>query len=377
MKNKLFLSIVSVVLAAAPLTAIGAKIEAGNNYHLEPGSTVDDNLYAASDNLSILGTVNGDLLVAGGNINISGPVAGDVAAAGGTININSNIAGDARVAGGNIVVFNSISGELMAAAGQIDVMSGSSISKDIMIAGGSVSYAGKAGQNLDIKGDTVYVNGTVEKNLSIRAREIKIGPKASIQGDFDYYSPGTAVIEQGADIKGATNFHKIDAPVKMEPDKKAMAGFIGFFWALRSLAVFIAALVMFYFFKLNPATKEAVSGFWKEALKGFAILFIVPIAIMFCFMSGIGALLGVIIALFYAALIIVSSVTAVLLFAQLAVKYIFKKENHELNWWIIALSVLTLAIISAIPFLGWTASFIIFLSAFGSTTNYVYKKIKE
>ena len=58
-------------------------------------------------------------------------------------------------------------------------------------------------------------------------------------------------------------------------------------------------------------------------------------------------------------------------------KYIFKKEEYELNWWIIVLGVFVFGLIMLIPFIGWLFKFIVFLATFGSLSAYIVSKFKD
>jgi cytoskeletal protein CcmA (bactofilin family) len=344
-----------------PFVASGATFKTGQSYYLESGVVINDNLYAVGGNININGSISGDLLAAGGNVMLSGEVLGDIAAAGGTLNIIGKVEGDARLVGGNINISNSVGGDLIIAGGQISVMPGSIVGKDVDVAGGAV-----------------YINGIVSGNLRIAAREIKIGSNAIIKGTFDYYSEYPVTLEQGAVVQGATTFHKVNVPTKTPVSKGSIFGLISITWLIKSIMIFVAALVMLYFFKnqVKAIVEKSVLGFWKEALRGFIILIVLPIAVILSFISVIGSFLGFIAAPFYGALLIASSVISVLLFAKLLLKHLFKKDNYELNWWVVAVAVLVLGLVALIPFVGWIFVLIIFISALGSTADFVWKKLR-
>jgi len=383
MIKKIVLVFALAVLVTAPACAFGATVKGGEIYSLRPGDIINDNLYAAGGSVNIAGTTNGDLIIAGGNLIVSGPVSGDVAAAGGTISITSNIAGDVRIAGGNIVISSPVAGDLIAAGGQISVAPGSIIGKDVQIAGGNISYEGQTNGSLDIKGETVYIDGTVAKDAVIRAQNIKLGPNAKIQGKLDYYSNNQIALETGASVKGETNFHKVS--LANDNTEKGVKGFkIAFFSFLTIIAILkfvagiAAALILFYFFKpqTSAVLESSILKFWPEALRGFIVLVAVPVAVILSFITIIGSALGVIALLFYMAMIAIASIVTVLLFAKLCIKYLFHKENYELNWWVIVISSLALAVVSLIPVVGWIVGFVIFLSALGSTSKFIYSKIR-
>ncbi len=381
MVKKIFLGIFAGVLVLAPVLAFGATFKTGESYYLEPGTVIADNFYTAGGSISVAGEVEGDLFAAGGNVMVSGPVSGDLAAAGGMINITSNIEGDVRVAGGNVVIMSSVGGELIAVGGQISIMPGSIVAQDAKIAGGNINFAGKVTEKLVLKGDTVYINGEVGGDLSVEAGKIKLGPKALIKGNFDYSSFKEAEFEQGSEIKGLTSFSKTELQVKKVEEKGLFLGFVSFVsfaWIIKSLMIIVAALILMYLFRVftKSVVSQGVLSFWKEALRGFVVLVVVPVAIILCLITFVGVFVGIILALFYALLMIISSVVSVLIFTQLVARHVFKKKDYELNWWTVILGTLVLGLISIIPFVGWVFTFIIFLSAFGSSSNAFYKKLR-
>ncbi len=379
MKKILFLSALFAALVVVPISAFGATFKIGQNYYLNSGSVINDNLYAVGSNVSIAGIINGDLFTAGSNVLISGSVNADLAAAGGALNINGNVAGDMRLLAGNVNITNSAGGELLVVAGQVNIMSGSVIGKDVKIIGSIVNYSGNAGGGIDIKGNKVYINGAVGKDLSVKAREITLGPGALIKGNFDYYSPKEVVVEQGATVRGAVNFHKTEMPAKRPILAGIIFGVFTLALLIKTLMFITASLAVFYLARahIKSIVKEASSNFWKEALRGFVLFVVAPVAIIICFITIIGITLGMIALFTYLALITITAVIAVLLFAQLALKHVFKKENYELNWWIVILAVLALGLIALIPIVGWLFIFIIFLAALGSLAKYVYARSRS
>jgi len=283
-----------------------------------------------------------------------------------------------RLLGGNINITSSVGGELVAVGGQVDVMSGSVVNGDVTIAGGNINYSGSAGKGVVIKArNKVYVNGIIEKDLLITAREITLGSGALIKGNFDYYSPKEAAIELGTTIRGAVNFHKTEIPAK----KPIIAGFIfGIFTLVlivKTLMFITASLIALYFAgnHVKAIVKNASSNFWKEAGRGFIILFIAPVAVIISFATIIGITLGLIALFIYLAFIFVAAVIAGLLFAQLALEYVFKKENYELNWWVVILAVVALGVINLIPIVGWLFTLVLVFAALGSSASYIYKKL--
>jgi len=380
MKKILFLSALFAVLVVVPITACGATIKFGQSYYFDPGSAINDNLYAAGSNVSIAGIINGDLFIAGSNALISGPVYADLAAIAGGLNVSGKVGGDMRLLGGNINITSSAGGELIAVGGQVNVMSGSVVNGEVRIAGGNVNYSGSAGKGVFIKAkNKVYINGIIEKDLSVTAQEITFGSGALIKGNFDYYSQKEATIESGATIRGAVNFHKTEMPARKLTGMGFILGIFTLALIVKTLMFITASLIALYFAgnQVKSIVKEASANFWKEAGRGFVILFVAPVAIIISFATIIGITLGLIALFVYLAFVFVAAVIAGLLFAQLVLKYVFKKENYELNWWVIILAVSALGLVTFIPIVGWLFTLVLVFAALGSSANYIYKKLKE
>lgn len=376
-KKTIFLAIVAT-LVIMPVLVLGATFKTGESYFMDSGSIINDNLYVAGGMVGVAGTVNGDVMAVGGNVSVSGSVAGDVAVAGGNLNVSANVSGDIRAAGGSVVISNTAGGDLIVAGGQVSVLPGTTFGKDVKIAGGTVTFSGNANKSLNIKAGTVYINGLVAGDLVVTAEDVRLGPNASISGNFDYSSRKNAVLEQGAVVAGKTNFTKIDEFVKNKDVSKTLfLGFIGMAWIVKTMMLLVACLVIFYFFKLQTkdVLNRSVSTFWKEVLRGFIVLIALPIAVILSFMTVVGMFVGLIALFFYIVFVILASVISILLFAKLCLKYLFKKADYELNWWVIIIFGFVFGLITMIPFVGWIFTFIIFLASLGSTSAVVYNRL--
>ncbi len=98
----LTLAFASPVLAQGP---DGAKVIFGENFTLEEGKTLNDDLIVFGGNVTLKegSEVGGDIVAFGGNITIDGAVKGDVGAIGGNVNVNetAEVNGDIGMLGGH------------------------------------------------------------------------------------------------------------------------------------------------------------------------------------------------------------------------------------------------------------------------------------
>ena len=82
-------------------------------------ASITDDLYTASDHVTIDKAVRGDLIAAGGQAEIKAPISQDLALVGGKIDVEAEIGDDARLAGGDVEVNSTVKGDLLVGGGNI------------------------------------------------------------------------------------------------------------------------------------------------------------------------------------------------------------------------------------------------------------------
>jgi hypothetical protein len=136
------------MLSAAALaqeTELGGKLRSGQEIVVPAGETVDDDLYASAGTVRIDGRVDGDLIATGGQVTVAGTVTGDVLAAAGSTTISGEVGGDVRVATGQTRVQGQIGEDLLVAAGQASLDSGARVGRDLIFAVGRMTMDGTVG----------------------------------------------------------------------------------------------------------------------------------------------------------------------------------------------------------------------------------------
>jgi len=364
---------------------------AASNYTLGGNEVSEKNLYAAGNSVNIFGKVNGDLAAAAGNIFISGEVLKDAAICGGTVDFRGKTGEDLRTTGGNLIINGKIGGELIAMGGSINVLSDSDIKGDVFIAGGSIIIEGNIGGDLTVFGGSVQINGGVSGDVNIKAAEsLTFGEKMMIEGKLDYSAQKEAVIPSGAKIKGEVNFKRIEPKISSEKGiqgktkgkKIGMAGIFGvfsFLWFAKLFMILVSAFVIYFALskRIQKIVNQAISRFWTEALRGFVVMIVFPVAIIISFVSVIGAILGFAGLCFYAFFILLASALSAIVAGSFISKYIFKTSSYEVNWKTIVVGVLITQVVRVIPFVGWLISLAFFLVAFGVLLNYLYQSFRK
>jgi cytoskeletal protein CcmA (bactofilin family) len=157
--------------AAAQQTELGGKVRSGREVTIPAGQTVRGDLVASGGTVRIDGRVDGDLVATGGQVTVAGTVTGDLLAAAGSTTISGQIEGDARVAAGQARVQRQgrVGEDLLIAAGQATVASGSRIGGDLIFATGRMQMEGAVtGSVLGTRGNYTEggsIGGTERVNL--------------------------------------------------------------------------------------------------------------------------------------------------------------------------------------------------------------------
>jgi cytoskeletal protein CcmA (bactofilin family) len=373
MKKIFFILVLAILII--PLGA-WAAIRQDQNFSLGKNDVLNKNLYAGGGNVNILGEAKQDLIVGGGTIIMSGIVGQDLAAAGGNLMIDGIVGDDARVAGGNLSVGGKIGGELLAAGGQISLSSDLEVKGSTSLAGGNLLIDGTLAGDLAAYGGSVRIDGKIAGNVKVEtSQKLIIGSQAVISGNLDYKAPEKLTIEDGAKINGKVTFNEIQA----QKAQKGLWGIWGIAW-LVGLTIFLtAALVVYFLFrkKLEEAVSYTLANFGKETLRGFIILVVLPIAAIVAFVTVIGALLGGAGLLLYILMGVFTSIFAPMVFGTLIFRLILKKPDFVGDWRSVVTGVVILRIIHVIPYVGWIFWFIIFLAAFGTLFNYLYRHFRK
>lgn len=373
--NKKVLKVIFLSVLLMPVFVFGATIKGEESLLIDSSVLIDGNFYAGGADVSITANTPKDSYIGGGTVSISGGTGEDLTVAGGTIFSIGNVTGDFRAIGGNIMVSSEVGGEMFIAGGNISVTSESIIKNNVDIYGGNINYSGNTLKDLFITGEKVYLNGNIKGNVKINSKELSLGPKTLIEGNLNYFSKEEINFADGAMVKGETILDEVKAE-EVEDDNATFC-FISCSVLLELLSMILIVLVLFYAF--SSQTKKVIeiakSDFWKQALRGFTILVVVPIFAIICFITMIGWLFGLISLLLYLILIMLALFVSPIVFARVVLDVI-KKKDWEISWWIIILSILVLGLVSLIPIIGWILPFILILSSLGSVSVFFSEKLR-
>lgn len=280
--------------------------------------------------------VNEDLYAAAGDVVIDAPIVGDVYLAGASVLVRSTIEEDLFIGGGRVRVAGEVKGDLRIGGGEVVIQG--PVAGDVIVIGGNVEITREA----SVGGDLVAAVG-----------QLTIDPAPNIiQGSIVRYQP----------------------PAREGRGWGAARGSIA--WLLSSL---IMTLLLGYGL---PAKSAALAKQWRaqfgmNVLIGLLFFLAVPLGSVVLLMTVIGIPLAAIALALYALLLYVGKLVATLAVGFWIQSLWTKQDGLEPIWASATLGVLLLALLGAVPLVGWILVCLIFLAGLGALVRYDWNLVKN
>lgn len=332
--------------AAARVEAQG--VEVGDVLTIASGEVREGDLYAAGEAVRVDGRLNGDLVAGARRIVVDGQVEGDVFAAGNTIDLRGPIGDSTRIAGQLLTVDTTIDGDLLAGGEELHLTESASVAGGLTAAASLVEIDGTVGNGARVAAGEIIVRGTLNGNVNVIADRLDLAPGARITGDLDYRARTPLSPEAAAQVEGAVRYEE---PVE-DPDDGG-AGFGIAFWFWQFLAALLTGIVAVA--ALRGVVERLVASIAEEttlgALLGFTAFLLIPVAAVIAIVTLVGLPIGVAaVLLFSLALYAAKLPIAVWIGGRLLG---LAGRPGASPYAAMAIGVLLLYLLFAIPFVGW------------------------
>lgn len=351
------------VLFLTPMTAGAAIIKTGDQPSTAASERLTDDVYLAGGNVNSAGAITGDLIAVGGTVVVSGAVSQDLMVGGGNVTVLGAVGDDVRVGGGTVVLNGRIAGDLIVGGGQVTV-AGPGIGGDVLGGVGMVRIDAPVAGDVTLGGGEVYINAPIQGSVKFTGEKLTLGASAVISGSLTYKSPKEVIIEDGASVRGETVYTPMESKAG---GKKAVAGILSLIFLGKMIAVLACALVVGLIF--NRYAREVVANAGEQPLlelgRGFLALVAVPVASIILLVTVLGIPLGLFGLAAFVGMMILTSIVAPIVLGSVAYRY-FTKRDYEVTWLTILIGVVAYSILGLIPFVGWIATFAVFLITLGS-----------
>lgn len=372
MKRLGFLAASSVLVVTVGLGLAMAASISGETVTIN--QPVLEDLYIAGNTLDVEASVAGDLVAAGRDLVVGAEVQGDVLAAGETIRLNAPIADDVRMAGRSLMINDAVGGHLVATGETILLGPDASVADWAWLAGRELELEGSIGPGSRLAGRTVTLSGEVSGDLTVYAMQLILTPTARIGGDLNVHTSNAPQIDSEVQIAGELS---VQTDIESEPAFEWQPGF-GLFGALLAIVTAVVLYLLFPVYMVAGADRVKTTPF--KSL-GLGILFLIgtPLTIALLFVTGVGAVLGLVMLAVYLLMLLVGTVTGSVFLASLGLRLAGKEENagRVLSAAAVALAAVLVQLVQWVPIGGAIFTLLLFLAGLGAAVLAAWKNYRE
>lgn len=277
--------VILVATVSLSPSARAAEIGRGHpNYTLPAGQVVHTDLIVTAASTEVNGEVDGDLIVFSQNITVNGHVTGDVLAFGQDVIVGGTVDGNVRSFAQSLVLNGSVAKNVMALGRNIDMNSKANVLGTMTLAGANGSLGGPINGDLLAFAGVLEIDGSLSKNANIRAGRLILGPGSSVAGRIQYEGQRPPQISPGAKLANPIEIHL------MHPRRSRFVS-QGYYWSrvLSWAASFLFGIVMWllaprWFLRAENATKSVGLSIGV----GLLFLIVTPIAAILVCITIVG-----------------------------------------------------------------------------------------
>jgi len=372
---------VLAILVPCIFLALGQAVRADERAASVQGEFLDKeqggNVYLGGYGLRPVGPVAGDLYAAGCPISVDRPVGKDVVVAGCDINVTGEVGDDLRAAGGQVTLDGKVSGEAIVAGGKIVLTSGSVVAGRALLLGGEVAVDGKIGKDLKIYAGKITIQGEVEGDTRVMAREIEMRPGAKIKGNLSYASRDEIKMDPTAQVIGKIT--REPTPKGWREERRWEPRHYGF-RVVRLLGLIAAGALMLLLF---PAFTQAAqlnvgTAAWKSLGLGTAVVFAGSLVVLMLLITVIGIPIALVLLAAYGILCLIGYLTAAHFIGERIAQPLRKGAETSTAWRIgmLAIALILLALIRMIPLAGGLVALLALLFGAGATVLQLFRRYR-
>ena len=338
----------------------------------EPAAESDDTYAAAASTLDSEVNVSHSFFLAGNDVVSKDHVNGIHFLAGNLVEFTGS-AEYGAFAGNSLKVNGEIDKDLFIAGSSIEIGEDTIIGRDLYAAATTVLIKTNLNGNAFISGNRVVLeNVTIDGDVNIAAEEITIKGKVSVTGTFSYNDTARAV--------GLENLTSATTETYEGANNSADLSFLN---SITTKLIFLLGRLLVTIVLIAVASKLSkrlmdefnLKSSWKDIALGLGLLIVVPLTIIFTLVTIVGLPLALIGLGFYVLFAyLATSVTGLVVGDQLA-KHAFKKE--KLHPFLKAtMGIVLVTLLGFIPYVGGLVGAVSACFGFGYLVHKIFRQPK-
>ena len=349
-----------------PWLAHAYEVKTGSSVYIAQDKTIDGNLYAAGNTITVDGTVKGDVICGAQTVTINGTVEGDVICGAQTINISGPVNGSVRAAGNSIIIDAPVAHGVQAFGANITLTQNAAVGWGMLMVGETGEIRGKIGRDLYGAAASVTIAGEVGRDVKLRLDDrigsekrgigsnnaqqpLTVADSAKIGGNL-YYTAGQAGnISSGAQIGGEVGFSQ---PKKKPAAEHAWARAWSGLYSVFAALVIGLVLVSLWREPVRMLTDRMLSRIAPTIGWGAVVMLITPFILIMLLITVIGIPLALIVGVLWLIAIYLSKILVGILVGRSILDRLAKGRKDSLIWAMI-IGIIIVWLAASLPIIGW------------------------
>ncbi|MFC1597932.1 hypothetical protein ACFL2M_00150 [Patescibacteria group bacterium] len=351
-----------------------------NRSYQETNFTIGGMHFVAGDVVQISEVTGSDVFVGASAVQVNEEIDGDLFAGGNSVTVNADVNGSVRVAGNFVEINGNVDRNLVVFANTVSIGKDARIKGHANIYAADITFNGKIEKSAFFAGATVDLNGEINGETEVEAKQVIVGPVAVLDGLTNVTSPNDMAVDNQATGQENIYFTKseIDATTYAPegltfnlPSRVSRWLFSFFFFGV--IGVILILIWPKWSQTISETSVKEPGSSWG---KGLLYFFVVPAASLILFITIIGIPFALIVNLLYFSGLLLGR----LVIAGMIGQQFFNKKTipHQRNHMLASFGVghLLLSILYSIPFIGWLVGLAAAVWGIGAVVHYHQEKRK-
>jgi cytoskeletal protein CcmA (bactofilin family) len=357
-----------LLLAITP-AASATEFRKGDTVTVAKDENIKGDLFMTGNHLRVDGTVDGDVFAFGQQLDVAGHVTGDVICFAQATRISGQVDGNIRAFTNNITISGTVERNVLSMNEVLNLDSNGKVGHSVTIFAQSVTLDGKIGRDFVGMFNQANLSGLIGGSLQARGQSLAISSTAEIDGKARFEGEKPAMVASEAKLASPLEFTKH----AHHTDHERGVGY--YIWRLIWTAAFVLLGLVLYGLFPKFVVETVQAGEHYGASLGLGVL-VTPgllFAAIFACITIVGMLLGISTLFLYVFMLLCTGIVVGTIVGQ----WILGRTS---DFWPLvgrmALGVLLVRIVTAIPFVGFWAALAVVLWGMGAISLAVYRRLQ-
>lgn len=358
-----------VLLTLVPILVMaqGSIYKLGSTIRINPEDSAAKNVIAAGQFVDVMGHLNDDLFSAAENLLINGSVSDDAIVAGRTITMRGSIGDMLMAAGETIIIDGEVFGDLFAAGNEVRLAPNAKIHGNAALAGNEVIFEGGSIDGwLRVAGNEITLDGRVNNYVELYGNTFSFGD--NYQPASKTYLTSTRKITR-EELGNAPD----DLTINIEEKETNWGGALLFSIWFYVAMLLVGFLVMVLFRETTADLyRFSTERYLRNTGIGLLLFIGIPIAIIVLLILVFTIPLSIILGMLYLLTLTFGFLLVALTLGTACIRYVKGEEAFSDFFWGLALGIILILLITAIPVVGGFLNLLLVFFGLGTLLSYFW-----